>query len=242
MAEVNGKKRRAILKLGALATLLAGGAALAAFTPLGQVLSREGIGDAIGWLRSSTWAPVSYVAVYAGATALAIPGSILTLAGGAAFGLFWGTIYTTIAANIGANLAFGVARFLGRDGVERVAGDRLQALDRATESYGFRGLLALRLIPAVPFNALNFGSGLTALSWPTYAVATVLGIFPGTVIYTMFADALLAGSQEASRAALVRVLVSGGLLVFLSFLPAFVKRLGVRLPQPRGEPPPPALP
>ena len=81
MAEVNGKKRRAILKLGALATLLAGGAALAAFTPLGQVLSREGIGDAIGWLRSSTWAPVSYVAVYAGATALAIPGSILTLAG-----------------------------------------------------------------------------------------------------------------------------------------------------------------
>ncbi len=90
MAEVYGKKRRAILKLGALATLLAGGAALAAFTPLGQVLSREGIGDAIGWLRSSTWAPVSYVAVYAGATALAIPGSILTLAGGAAFGLSLG--------------------------------------------------------------------------------------------------------------------------------------------------------
>jgi uncharacterized membrane protein YdjX (TVP38/TMEM64 family) len=229
VAEVT-RDSRALLKLGALAALLAAGAAAAAFTPLGDYLSREGIGEAIAWLRGSTAAPLVYIAVYAVATALAIPGSVLTLAGGAMFGVVWGTAYTTVAANLGANAAFGISRSLGRGGVERLAGSRLEKLDRATENHGFRGLLTLRLIPAVPFNALNFGSGLTSMSWTTYAGATAVGIFPGTLVYTMFADALLAGSQEASREALLRVLLSGGLLVLLSFLPTIVRRLGVRVP------------
>jgi uncharacterized membrane protein YdjX (TVP38/TMEM64 family) len=229
MAEVK-RDTGALLKLGALAALLVVGALAVAFTPLGGYLSREGIGQAIEWLRASTAAPLIYVALYAAATAIAIPGSILTLAGGAMFGVAWGTLYTTIAANIGANAAFGIARFLGRGGVERLAGSRLEALDRATENHGFKGLLTLRLIPAVPFNALNFGSGLTSIRWSTYAAATAIGIFPGTLVYTMFADALLAGSQEASREALIRVLLSGALLIVLSFLPAIANRLRVRVP------------
>jgi len=171
-----------------------------------------------------------FIALYAGATAAAIPGTILALAGGVLFGFFWGTIFNTIAANIGANLAFLVARSLGRDGIERLCGKRLAKLDQATKEHGFQGLLLLRLVPLVPFNALNFGSGLTALRWRTYAVATVIGIFPGTVVYTMLADALLQGSQEASREALVRVLISGVLLVFLSFLPTIMKKLNLKVP------------
>jgi len=229
MAEVK-RDSGALLKLAILAGLLVAGAAAEAITPVGDYLNREGVGQGIEWLRGSTAAPLIYIAIYAAATALAIPGSILTLAGGAIFGVLWGTVYTTIGANIGANAAFGIARYLGRSGVERLAGSRLDALDRATESHGFRGLLTLRLIPAVPFNALNFASGLTAIRWSTYATGTVIGIFPGTLVYTMFADALVAGSQEASRDALLRVLVSGALLVLLSFLPMIVKRLGVRLP------------
>jgi uncharacterized membrane protein YdjX (TVP38/TMEM64 family) len=223
MAEVNGGKA-VWLKMAALVALLAGGALSAALTPIGDYLSVEGVGLAIDWLRGSSAAPLVYIAIYAVATALAVPGSILTLAGGAMFGVAWGTLYTTIGANIGANAAFGIARFLGRDAVERLAGARLESLDKATENHGFRGLLTLRLIPAVPFNALNFGSGLTAISWSTYALATVIGIFPGTLVYTMFADALLAGSQEASRDALLRVLLSGALLILLSFLPAIARR------------------
>lgn len=229
MADMKGRSA-ALRKLALLAALVAGGALSAAYTPLADYLSRDGIGEAIAWLRGSGAAPLVYVAIYAAATALAIPGSILTLAGGAMFGVVWGTVYTTIGANVGANAAFAVSRGLGREGVERLAGSRLEALDRATAEHGFRGLLALRLIPAVPFNALNFASGLTAIPWSTYAVATLVGIFPGTVVYTMFADALLTGSQEASRQALLRILVSGALLVLLSFLPTLVRLLGVRMP------------
>lgn len=221
---------RARTRLVVLALLIGGGAALALLTPVGQYLGRDGIGQAIDWLRASRAAPVVYILVYATATALAIPGSLLTIAGGAVFGVVGGTLYTTVGANIGANLAFLVARWLGREGIEQLAGDRLDGLDRATRNHGFRALLVLRLIPAVPFNALNFGSGLTAMRLPTYAAATAIGIFPGTLVYTMFADALLAGSQEASREALIRVLLSGALLVALSLLPLLAKRFGVRLP------------
>jgi uncharacterized membrane protein YdjX (TVP38/TMEM64 family) len=229
MAEVT-RSRGSLLRLVALVGVIASGGLLVAFTPLGSYLSRDGIDLAISWLRASRAAPLFYIAAYTFATAFAIPGSILTLAGGAMFGVVQGSLYTTIGANLGANAAFGIARMLGRDGVTNIGGSRLDALDRAAESHGFQGLLSLRLIPVVPFNALNFGSGLTSISWSTYAIATAIGILPGTIVYTMFADALLAGSREASREALLRVLLSGALLILLSFLPAIARRLGVKVP------------
>ncbi len=123
-----------------------------------------------------------------------------------------------------------MARVLGREGIERIAGSRLEGLNKATMQHGFMGLFVLRLIPLVPFNALNFGSGLTALRWRDYAIATVLGILPGTLVYTLFADALMLGSTEASRAAYTRLWIAGGLLIALSLIPLIARRLGFKLP------------
>lgn len=223
-------RTRPWIKLAALVALVAAALLAARLTPLGDLLSRDGVDRVIESLRGSAWAPLLFILLYAGATAVAIPGTILTLAGGALFGTLWGTVYNSIAANLGANAAFLIARFLGRDAVERIAGDRLSKLDRATEAHGFRGLFTLRLLPFIPFNALNFGSGLTSMSWAAYAGATALGILPGTFVYTFFADSLLAGSQEASREALLRVALSGGLLILLSFLPTILKKMNVKLP------------
>ncbi|MFW6200470.1 MAG: TVP38/TMEM64 family protein, partial [Gemmatimonadota bacterium] len=227
--EGSPNRKRALLKLAALAALVIGGIALARFTPVGDFLSREGIDRGIELVRGSPWAPALFVLTYGVAMALALPGTVLTLAGGALFGFGWGVVFNTVGANLGANAAFGIARWLGRDGVERLAGDRLEKLDKATKNYGFRGLMTLRLIPLVPFNALNFGAGLTAMSWATYAGATLIGIFPGTVVYTLFADALLQGSQEASREAFLRMLLAGVLLVLLSFLPTIMKKLNIKV-------------
>jgi len=228
VAHVTGG-RAPLVKLALLGAILAAGFVAARFTPLGELFTRAGIDGTLKGLTGSLWGPLLFIALYAGATALAIPGTILTLAGGAIFGVFWGTIFNTVAANIGANVAFITARLLGRDGVERLAGPRLERLDRATREHGFKGLLMLRLVPLVPFNALNFGSGLTAISWTAYAAATLVGIFPGTVIYTNFADALLQGSQEASQQALVRLLVSGALLIMLSLLPTVLKMMRISI-------------
>ncbi len=210
-----------MVKLAALVGLLLAGFLVARFATAGDVLSAELIAS----LVDSKWAPVLFVVLYVGATALAMPGAILTLAGGAVFGPLWGTVLTMVGANLGATAAFFIARSLGRDGVERIAGARLKAFDNAVCDYGLKCLLMLRLIPLVPFNALNFGYGLTALPWPTYAIGTALGILPGTIVYTMFADAILAGSQEASRAAFLKVMIFGGLLVMIMLLPAIKRRL-----------------
>ena len=225
--------RGPLFKLGALVLLVVAGYLVATRTPLSGYLTREGIFEVVEWLRGHPWAPAIFVAIYASATALAVPGTILTLGGGAIFGFWWGTLLNMIAANIGANAAFAIARALGRDGVRHLVGSdstALDKLDNVVKRHGFQGLLTLRLIPLVPFNALNFGSGLMPLRWRTYSLATLIGIIPGTAVYTFFADSLLQGSQEASREALVRVAIAGALLVLLSFLPALLKRLNIRLP------------
>ncbi len=235
MAEMKSR-RRGLFKLLAFTAIIVAGVLLVRLTPLGDFLSREGVVRGVALLRDSALAPLLFVPIYAGAVALGIPGTIPTLVGGAVFGLWWGTVFNWLGATLGANLAYLLARFLGREGIAQLLGGKvekwpaMERLDRAVTDHGFRGMLTLRLIPVVPFNALNFGGGLVGMKWPAYALATGLGILPGAFIYTMFADALLEGSTQASRDAFLRMAVAGALLVFLSFLPLILKKAGVRTP------------
>ncbi len=226
MADV--ERQHPFLKLALLIGILVGAALVVRATPLGEAFTREGVIDALQTVRSSMWAPVIFVLLYAAATAVALPGSLLTIAGGAVFGFWLGAVLNTVGANIGANAAFGLARSLGRDGIQRIVGARLQGLDKATVQHGFMGLLVLRLIPLVPFNALNFGSGLTALRWRHYALATVIGILPGTLVYTFFADALVQGSTSANAEARTRLWVAGALFLALALIPVVARRLGFK--------------
>ena len=228
MADVS--RSRPYVKLALLVAIVAGTALLIRLTPLGEYFGRDGMVRSLESLRSSAWAPVMFVVVYSVATALALPGSLITIVGGAVFGFGWGALLNSIGANIGANAAFKLARGLGREGVEQIVGARLQGIDHATAQHGFWGLLILRLVPLVPFNALNFGSGLSAIRWRDYAWATVLGILPGTLVYTFFADALMQGATGAGEAARTRLWIAGGLLAALSLIPLVARRLGFRLP------------
>ncbi len=228
-------RTHATIRLVFLVLLLVGGFLILRLTPAGDLLSRQGALDVIAYLRASTWAPILFVILYTVAVALALPGTILTLTGGAVFGFWGGVLFNSIGANLGANLAFLLSRVLGRDGIRRLLrGENIQKhmdrLDEVAEKHGFKGLLVLRLIPAVPFNALNYGPGLTAMSWKAYAGATVVGILPGTAVYTLFADALLQGSQEASREAYLRALLAGVLLAALTLIPVLLKKMKISLP------------
>jgi uncharacterized membrane protein YdjX (TVP38/TMEM64 family) len=221
---------RPFLKFALLVAIVGGAALVVRATPLAQYLSRDGLLGTLETTRGSVWAPMVYVFVYALATALALPGSVLTIVGGAVFGFGWGALLVTIGANVGASAAFRLARGLGRDGIERLLGGRLAGLDRATAQHGFVGLLILRLIPLVPFNALNFGAGLTAMRWRDYALATVVGILPGTLVYVFFADALVQGSTTASAEARNRLFIAAGLFLVLTLIPLIARRLGFKLP------------
>jgi len=128
--------------------------------------------------------PVAFIAGYALAVVGFVPGSILTLAAGAIFGVLEGTLYVFLAATLGSTGAFLVSRYLARRAVERrLEGDeRFAAIDRAVGAQGRRIVFLLRLSPIFPFNLLNYALGLTRVRLADYVIAS-LGMIPGTLLY-----------------------------------------------------------
>ncbi len=137
------------------------------------------------------WGPVAFILGYAIATVAFIPGSLLTLAAGAIFGLLGGTLYVFIGATIGANAAFLIARHLARGPIEtRLTGrPKFQAIDRAVARQGLKIVTLLRLSPIFPFNLLNYALGLTRVRLRDYLIACV-AMLPGTFLYVYYGRAI----------------------------------------------------
>lgn len=129
-------------------------------------------------------APAVFFGAYVTATALSVPGAlILTLAGGAIFGLLWGVLLVSFASSIGATLAFLASRFLLRDAIQSRYGDRLRVINDGVRRDGAFYLFTLRLIPVVPFFVVNVVMALTPLPARTFYWVSQLGMLPATAIF-----------------------------------------------------------
>lgn len=130
------------------------------------------------------WGMAAYVIGYAAFTVAFIPGSVLTLAAGALFGVLRGTALAFAGATLGSTLAFLVSRYLARPWVERrVSQDRrVRRLDRAVGVHGFRLVFLLRLSPVLPFALMNYALGVTRVRFRDYLLAS-FGMIPGTLLY-----------------------------------------------------------
>jgi pyruvate/2-oxoglutarate dehydrogenase complex dihydrolipoamide dehydrogenase (E3) component/uncharacterized membrane protein YdjX (TVP38/TMEM64 family) len=155
-----------------------------------------GLGEKLGALREwigtlGAWGPLVFMAIYVTATLAAIPGSALTIAGGALFGSFWGVIVTLHAAVLGASLAFLVSRYFAREAVVRwlESNEKFQKLDKLTEEHGAIIVALTRLVPIFPFNLLNYGFGLTKVPFWTYVFWSWLCMLPGSILYVVGSDA-----------------------------------------------------
>jgi uncharacterized membrane protein YdjX (TVP38/TMEM64 family) len=145
-----------------------------------------------------------------------VPGSLLTLAAGAIFGLAAGVLYVFIAATIGSAAAFVVARYLARNAIERrlASNAKFAAIDRAVGAQGRKIVFLLRLSPVFPFNLLNYGLGLTRVRFADYVLASV-GMLPGTVLYVYYGKlagdvaALAGGTASEKGAGYYAVLILG---------------------------------
>ncbi|MGH8820971.1 MAG: FAD-dependent oxidoreductase, partial [Rhodoferax sp.] len=127
---------------------------------------------------------LAYFAIYVAVTALSIPGAaVLTLAGGAIFGLGWGTLIVSFAASAGATLAFLSARYVLRGSIESRFGNRLAEIDKGVEKDGAWYLFTLRLVPLVPFFVINLVMGLTRMKTATFYAVSQLGMLAGTAVY-----------------------------------------------------------
>jgi len=164
----------------------------------------------------------SYFLLYILVTALSLPGAaIMTLAGGAIFGLAYGVVIISFASTIGATLAFLISRFLLRDYVQKRFGDKLKAVNDGIERDGDFYLFTLRLIPIFPFFIINLVMGLTPMkAWRFYVVSQI-GMLPGTIVYVN------AGSQLGKLDSLSGILSPSLLLSFalLGLFPLLAKKL-----------------
>ncbi len=180
------------------------------------------------WVASAGAAgPLVFMAVYAIATVLFLPGSVLTLVGGALFGPVWGTFYNLTGATVGAALAFLIARYLAADWVQAKAGGVGQRLVQGVEAEGWRFVAFTRLVPLFPFNLLNFALGLTRIPFLHYLVATYVCMLPGALAYTWlgYAGREAAGGGEGL---IQKGLIALALLAGLAFLPRLIGRLRQR--------------
>jgi uncharacterized membrane protein YdjX (TVP38/TMEM64 family) len=164
----------------------------------------------------------TYMAIYILVTSLSLPGAaVMTLAGGALFGLWIGTIVVSFASAAGATLACLISRFVLRDWVQHKVGDKLNTVNEGIEKEGSFYLFTLRLIPVFPFWLINLIMGLTKMPLRTFYWVSQVGMLPGTIVYVN------AGRELAKINSLSGILSPGLILSFvlLGLFPIAAKKL-----------------
>jgi uncharacterized membrane protein YdjX (TVP38/TMEM64 family)/rhodanese-related sulfurtransferase len=211
----NNRLMRILLFLGLLATVTL------------AIIYRDQF-DAVAlesWVRDAgPVAPLLFILIYALAAVLFLPGSALTLAGGALFGPVLGTFYNLTGATLGATLAFLIARYLAADWVTNKTGGRVKQLINGVEGEGWRFVAFVRLVPLFPFNLLNYALGVTRLRLLHYILATYLFMLPGAIAFTYLGYAgreAVAGGEGMIQKGLLAL----ALLAVVAFLPRLIGNL-----------------
>lgn len=185
-------------RVAIIAVLLAAAAAAAYFLPLAEwttTLAERARG-------TGSLGVVLFFAAYVIATVAFLPGSLLTIAAGFAYGPVWGIAIASPASVAGATCAFLLGRTLLRGWAEARAGEsaRVRAIDAAVSREGFKIVLLLRLSPIIPFNALNYVLSVSKVPLRTYVLASFLGMLPGTALW-VYLGSLAPAAAELSSAA-----------------------------------------
>ncbi|MCW8933806.1 MAG: VTT domain-containing protein [Gammaproteobacteria bacterium] len=185
-------------------------------------LNPEGIQQ---WIESAgNAAPLLFISVYIMSTVLFLPGSLLTLLGGALFGPLWGTLYNLAGATIGAMIAFLISRYITSSWVEKKTAGKMQQLIKGVESEGWRFVAFTRLVPIFPFNLLNYALGLTKISFKQYSIATFIFMIPGALAYTYIGyigKEAATGGEDLIKKAMLGI----ALLAVVIFIPRLVNKL-----------------
>lgn len=166
-------------------------------------------GDPKAWLQRALaavaqlgpWGPLVFATVYIVATVLLVPGSALTLAAGALFGVAWGMVIVSLASTVAAVAAFLIGRFLARDFVaaRTARNPAFAALDRALGRDGWKIVALARLSPAFPYTLLNYAFGLTRVRFTHYVLTSWLAMLPGTLLYVYLGSLANAGARVAEK-------------------------------------------
>ena len=159
-----------------------------------QSVLRFAPSDIRRWIVDFGWiAPIIYVALYTIRPLILFPASILSLAGGLAFGALWGTVLTVIGATAGAVLSFVAARYLGKNLVRKEWKGNMGKVALQMEKQGLLYVLLMRLIPLFPFDLISYMCGVAKVRFRSFFVGTFFGIIPGTFAYNFLGSSFVDG-------------------------------------------------
>ncbi len=172
--------------------------------------------------QSGFWAVAIFILLHIGATIIGVPGVVLTIVGGVAFGLLWGSLWSLIGATLGAIGAFFAARSLLHGWAQRRIHDQklLTTFNNAIQQRPLAFVLTVRFAPISPFNLVNFLFGLTKIHWIPYSLGTLIGIIPGVVVYTWVG---VTGNQAMQDHNLIPLIIACSCLALMSALPLFLR-------------------
>lgn len=170
--------------------------ALWQFTPLGDWLSEENLKTAAQVIKQLPLAPLWILLVFGICSLLAVPVSLLIIATVLTFGPWTGSAYALGGSLIGGLLGFAVGHLLGRGGVSQLAGHRINQLSRRLGKQGLLAIITVRIVPVAPFAVINLVAGASHIRLRDFFWGTLLGMLPGIIAFSAFADSLIATLKQ----------------------------------------------
>ncbi len=156
------------------------------------------------WILSfGLWAPLMYIIIYTIRPLIFFPASVLSIAGGLAFGAWMGTLYTIIGATLGAMLSFYVAKTLGKSLVRKEWSGNAGKIQSQMEQNGFLYVLLFRLIPVINFDLISYMAAIAKVRFGSFALATLIGIIPGTFAYNFLGSSFISGNPKIIALAVI---------------------------------------
>jgi len=215
--------RKGLGKAIVFALFLAAMIVLFRFTSVREYISPDYLQSLVN--SFGPWGPLVFVLLYAGGICLFLPATLFTGLGALLFGTFHGFLYNELGAMLGASLAFFIGRYLGRDFAAGLIGDRLKQYDDRIAANGFSTVLYLRLI-FFPFTPLNFGMGLTRVTFKEYFFGTLFGILAGGFVLTFFFATLAEVWRSGDWRQLVSWKAAFSLVLFAGsfFIPTLIRK------------------
>jgi len=217
-------KKGGAAKAAVLVLFLVGAVLLFRYTSLREWLDPQRLRELVA--SFGVWSPLIFILIYAAGICLFLPATLFTGLGALLFGTLHGFLYNEAGALLGAAAAFYIGRYLGRDFAASLIGDRLKKYDDKIAANGFATTLYLRLL-FFPFTPLNFGMGLTRVSFRDYFLGTLFGILVGGFVLTFFFASITEvwASGDWGQLANWQTLLSLTLFIASFFIPKVVKKL-----------------
>ena len=190
-------------------------------SPIRNNLLQMNLPERIKTFAGNPLAPFLYVGIYILGVLLAFPGLPLTVLAGAMFGFGLGTLVTVLGSNLGIQLTFLISRYFGGELMPFLTHryPYFKLMDQKLKHNGFRVMVTLRLLPIIPFNAINYLSGLTSVTYRDYTLGNLVGMLPGSMLYVYFGTTAIESRQNPQG-----LIFSILLLVFFTGISAVIKK------------------